>query len=437
MFNLSRFFLMCAFLLAAGLVGFAEDEGKIIAVYGDAASVKDPPPGWRFLWNANGKEGDSKGYVPLSCDGKSKSYGEKIYGVMDDAGALRADMPNNTIALDVYSINDSAGVPRFYIASYTMQEDSAGEIWINNGNLRNFADTTIKIYVNDEIKFSTQIKKYRFAQVFQKNLGKLKKGDSICVAVGPGEESKKGGGRFHFTIEDYPAGHEPGKPANIITPPIITEATPQLGADGRIGKAYLNQHNAQCAEMLSKKPELVFIGDSITARWPPELLEEKFGKYRPVKLGVAGDWIQNVLWRVQNGVLDQVKPKVIVLLIGTNNISGKFTPDEITEGVGAILKALHEKTPGSKILLHGIFPRGEGAKDPKDETVRQTNAKIALLADNKTVFYLDIRDALLEPDGTMSSEVMPDKLHPAKPGFDRWIKLLEPEISKLLKTDPE
>lgn len=433
MLKLSSFLLMCAFFLATGLTAFAENEGKIIAVYGDAASEKTPSPGWSFLWNANGKEGDSKGYLPLSCDGKSKSYGDKIYGVMDEAGALRVDMPNNTIALDVYSINDSAGVARYYIASYTMQEDSVGEIWVNNGNLRPFAETAIKIYVNDEMKFSTQIKKDRFAQLFQKNLGKLKKGDSICVAVGPGEESKKGGGRLHFTIEDYPAGHQPGKPANIISPPIITEATPQLGPDGRIGKFYSNQHNAQCAEMLSKKPELVFLGDSITVRWPPELLEEKFGKYRPVKLGVAGDWIQNVLWRVQNGVFDQVKPKVIVLLIGTNNISGRFTPDEITEGVAAILKELHQKTPESKILLHGIFPRGAGSTDPKDETIRQTNAKIALLADNKKIFYLDVRASLLEPDGTISTAIMPDKLHPAKPGFDRWMNLLSPALNELLK----
>ena len=91
------------------------------------------------------------------------------------------------------------------------------------------------------------------------------------------------------------------------------------------------------------------------------------------------------------------------------------------------------KTPESKILLHGIFPRGAGATDPKDETVRQTNAKIALLADKKKVFYLDVRTSLLEADGTISSEVMPDKLHPAKPGFDRWMNVLSPALNELLK----
>ena len=432
MFNLSRLLLTCAFLLT-GLTAFAEDEGKIIAVYGNAASVKNPPPGWGFFWNANGKEGDSKGYIPLSYDDKSK-----MYGVPDEAGALRADRPSHTCVLDVFSIKDNDGMARFYIASYTMQEDSVGEIWINNGNLRNryFSETTLKIYVNDEMKFSTQIEKDRFAQLFQKSLGKLKKGDSIRITVGPGGKSNKGGGRLHFTIEDYPAGRKPGKPINIISPP-ITEATPQLEADGKMGKGYSDQHKAQCAEMLSKKPELVFVGDSITARWPSELLQDKFGKYRPVNLGSGGDWIQNVLWRVQNGAFEQIKPKVVVILIGTNNITGGFTPDEITKGIGALLKALHEKTPGSAILLQGILPRGAGIKDPIDETIRQSNAQIAMLADNKTVFYLDVRDALLEPDGTISREIMPDKLHPAKPGFDRWMNVLSPVLNKMLETVPE
>jgi beta-glucosidase len=429
MVKLSRFLLPVMFLVAVAGIALAADESKIIAVYGNAASVKNPPPGWSFMWNANGPIGDSNGYLPLSYDDKSK-----MYGVINASGTLMADRPNNGRYLDIISLRDKDGVARFYIASYTMQTDSTGEIWINNGNIRNkfFAKgTMLEIYLNNKLQFTEQIKQDRFARLFQKNLGKLKKGDAITVAVGPGEKSDKGGGRLHFIIEEYPAGQKPGEPVNIISPP-ITAAEPQRGTDGKIDKGYSDKHKAQCAEVLTNNPELVFAGDSITARWPMELLRDKFGKYRPVNLGIGGDWVQNVRWRIRNGVLDQVHPKVFVVMIGTNNISGGFTTDEIVEGIGLLIKDIYEKAPGSKILLYGIFPRGAGLKDQKHEMIRQINAKLALMADNKKIFYMDIGDKLVEPDGSISTEMMKDRLHIGLKGYKIWEASLTPVIDKMM-----
>jgi lysophospholipase L1-like esterase len=172
---------------------------------------------------------------------------------------------------------------------------------------------------------------------------------------------------------------------------------------------------------VATRPELVFIGDSITARWPQEVLEARFGKFHPVNLGIGGDWIQNVLWRVQNGTLDKAAPKVVVLLIGTNNLTGKFTPDEIAANIGGLIQALQTKTAQSKILLLGILPRGASIKDEINGAIRQTNAKLATLADPKQVFFLDVGDKLIEPDGSISPAVMPDKLHVAGPGYTRWM----------------
>ena len=163
-----------------------------------------------------------------------------------------------------------------------------------------------------------------------------------------------------------------------------------------------------------------------------ELLREKLGKYRPVNLGIGGDWIQNVRWRIRNGVLDQVHPKVIVVMIGTNNISGGFTPDEIVEGIGLLIKDLYEKAPGSKILLYGIFPRGAGLKDQKHEMIRQINAKLALMADNKKIFYMDIGDKLVESDGSISTEMMKDRLHIGLKGYKIWEASLTPVIDKMM-----
>jgi lysophospholipase L1-like esterase len=331
-------------------------------------------------------------------------------------------------------MRDKEGIARFYIASYTLAEDPAGEVWVNNGNLRNksFPDgTALEIYVNDELKSQSLCKQDRFATVFQQYLGRLKKGDAIRIAVGPGEKSRQGGGRLFFMIEEYPAGEKPAAPIHILTPP-VTGANPKLGADGKIEAGYAAKHQAQCEALLANNPELVFIGDSITARWPAELLQEKFGAFRPANLGIGGDWFQNVLWRVQNGVLDKLHPKAIVLLIGTNNITAGLTPDEVAEGIASLLKAIQEKAPASKILLLGILPRGESIKEENNEKIRQTNAKLALLADNKRVFYLDVGDKLVEPDGSISREIMPDKIHVAGPGYIRWIDAMKPTLDKLL-----
>ena len=395
------FRLAVALLVLSGTIALADGQGKTIAVYGHAATAKTPTPGWSFLWNASGKVGDSKGYSPLSYIEKSRAY-----GVMDENGELNPSAPSHNISrdfffLDISAMRDKEGIARFYIASYTLAEDPAGEVWINNGNLRNQAfpkGTALEIYVNDELKSQSLFKQDRIAAVFQQNLGCLKKGDTICIAVGPSENSPQGGGRLFFTIEEYPAGQKPAAPIKILTPP-INEPNPEIGADGKTHPVYAARHKAQCEALLTNSPELVFIGDSITARWPAELLKEKFGAFRPANLGMGGDGIQNVLWRLQNGITDKIHPKVIVLLIGTNNITAGQTPDEIAQGIGSLLKAIQGKAPASKILLLGILPRGESIKEASNEKIRQTNAKLALLADNSRVFYLDV--------GDMSSRMAP------------------------------
>ena len=230
-------------------------------------------------------------------------------------------------------------------------------------------------------------------------------------------------------------GQKPAEPVNIISPALHASA-PQFGADGKIGAAYADKHTAQRRALAAIRPELVFIGDSITARWPQAVLDARFGRYRPLNLGIGGEWVQNILWRVQNGALDQVAPKVVVLLIGTNNLTAGFTRDELTADIGTLLKTIQRKTPTSKILLLGILPRGASIKDEINALIRQTNTKIATLADQKQVFYLDVGEKLVEPDGTISREVMPDKLHVAGPGYTRWLEAMGPTLDLLLNEHP-
>ena len=406
--------------------------GKIIAVYGDAAAASAPPAGWTFQWNERNKLGDSSGYTPLSYDEKAKAY-----GVRDASGGLRTDAPSHTLSRDVFAMPDKSGVARCYIASFKISADCAGDVWINHGNLRTpFTDgTDVQVYVNEQLKAQKHFAKDRFAHVFQFKLGPLKKDDVIHLAIVPKATSRKAGGRLLYVIEDCPTGQMPEAPSNIISP-ALGASTPQFGVNGKIGSAYADKHQTQCAAVVAARPDLVFIGDSITARWPQEMLEARFGKHRPINLGIGGDWIQNVLWRVQNGTLDKTAAKVIVLLIGTNNLTGKFTPDEIASNIGGLIQAIRTKTAQSKILLLGILPRGASIKDEINGEIRQTNAKLAALADHKQVFYLDVGDKLIEPDGSISPEVMPDKLHVAGPGYTRWMEAMGPTLDKLLNKRP-
>jgi lysophospholipase L1-like esterase len=418
--------------LLAQTASLTTRSASVLAVYGDAAAAPIPSPGWRFHWNERGQIGGSTGYTPLSYDEKAKAY-----GVRDASGSLRSDAPSHTLSRDVLAMPDKDGVARCYIASFKLSADSAGDVWINHGNLRTpFTDgTEVRVYVNEQLKAQQHFAQGRFAHVFQFKLGPLKKDDVIHLAIVPPAKSRKAGGRLLYVIEDCPAGQMPEAAANIVSP-TLGGSTPQLGVNGKITATYADKHQAQCEAVVATRPELVFIGDSITARWPQEVLEARFGKYRPINLGIGGDWIQNVRWRVQSGTLDKAAPKVVVLLIGTNNLTGKFTPDEIAADVGGLIKVIQTKTAQSKILLLGILPRGDSIKDAINESIRQTNNKLATLADQKQVFYLDVGDKLIEPDGSISPAVMPDKLHVAGPGYTRWMEAMSPTLDKLLNERP-
>ena len=184
--------------------------------------------------------------------------------------------------------------------------------------------------------------------------------------------------------------------------------------------------------------DLVFIGDSITQGWegaPPrggrDVWAEFYGKRKALNLGIGGDRTQHVLWRLDNGNIDGIKPKLAVLMIGTNN-SGSNTSEQIAEGVKAIVEKLRTKLPETKVLVLAIFPRGED-KTVKNRQVNEgANEIIKKLADDKMVFYLDIGPKFLAEDGTLSRDVMPDLLHLNDKSYRTWAESIEPSVKKLM-----
>ena len=180
--------------------------------------------------------------------------------------------------------------------------------------------------------------------------------------------------------------------------------------------------------------ELVFLGDSITQGWEREGAETwktYYGGRKAVNFGIDGDQTQHVLWRIDHGNFDGIKPKLIVIMLGTNN-AGHNTPGEVAEAMGLIVKRLREKLPGTRLLLLGIFPRGFKADDPLRAANAKANAEFSKLADGKWVHYLDIGQEFLEKDGTISPEIMPDGVHPTARGYEIWAKAIEATVTALL-----
>jgi lysophospholipase L1-like esterase len=270
--------------------------------------------------------------------------------------------------------------------------------------------------------------------------------------------------------------------------------TPFLSAQDKTGEnpaaRNMNRDNARHKEFLRRIEqnngvgEVIFLGDSITQGWEgpnTRVWQEYFGSFKPVNLGIGGDQTGHVLWRITEGhELDRLNPKAAVIMIGTNNTGGNtgHSAEQIAGGIKAIVEELKRQKPNIKVLLLGVFPRGnrndagltmdqitESMKPINEELKKETpdlkhlnalvrdlrdkqpaipaaklnkkipeiNAIIAKLDDGKTVFYKDIGKEFLDQNGGLSGGIMPDYLHLSTKGYEIWGKAIKPDLEKLVQ----
>jgi lysophospholipase L1-like esterase len=191
--------------------------------------------------------------------------------------------------------------------------------------------------------------------------------------------------------------------------------------------------------------DIYFEGDSIARRWGatdyPELLanwNQNFFGWNAADFGWGADRIQNILWRLNNGELDGVNPKVIVLLAGTNNLgdaalpgSGDGKVENITRGIQAILSVMQSKAPEATIVLMGVFQRNDNMS--LAPVIGRINSRLSQLADGKRIRFLDINDKLADREGRLLDGMMnADKLHPAAKGYQVWADALKPVFTELV-----
>jgi lysophospholipase L1-like esterase len=184
--------------------------------------------------------------------------------------------------------------------------------------------------------------------------------------------------------------------------------------------------------------DVMFLGDSITNGWISDgkkVWEEKFPRFKAENFGIGGDQTRHVLWRLRNGNLDgKADPKLVVLMIGTNDTGSKGATDprHTAAGVKEILDEIQVRKPNAKILLLGIFPRGHDAQNPARVTNAKVNALIQGYADNQRVFYKDIGSVFLESGGKISRTFKPDAVHLTSAAYALWADAILPDIERLL-----
>ncbi|HEX5790974.1 MAG TPA: GDSL-type esterase/lipase family protein [Luteolibacter sp.] len=196
--------------------------------------------------------------------------------------------------------------------------------------------------------------------------------------------------------------------------------------------------NGNCARIdadikkLEGNIDVAFVGDSITARWRGgENWQKHWGSYRAVNMGIGGDQTQHVLWRLQNGDLEGYKAKLFVVMIGTNNLwDKKAEPAHAAAGVKAVIDLIQAKQPQAKILLMSILPTGEKPNPGRDKRMA-TNELISKFQGG-SVEYMDITAKYLQPDGTISKEVMHDFLHLASKGYDIWAEAISGRVKEIV-----
>lgn len=181
--------------------------------------------------------------------------------------------------------------------------------------------------------------------------------------------------------------------------------------------------------------DLLFVGDSITEGWRgggQGIWNERFAPLNAANFGIGGDKTENLLWRLQNGNLEGLKPKVTVLMVGTNNV-GRIPTDHLIEGVTTVANEITTRLPDTKLILMGLLPRAATPDHPHRLQVIEVNAALAKLQDDKRIFFFDIGDKMVLPDGSISTEALPDLLHLSTVGYHIWADAIQEKVTELMK----
>ena len=202
---------------------------------------------------------------------------------------------------------------------------------------------------------------------------------------------------------------------------------------------WMSRHEQKRIDKTRQDVDLIFIGDSITHGWETDgktVWDEFYAERNGFNLGFSGDRTENVLWRLHNGAVDGLSPKLVVMMIGTNNTGHRMDPAAHTlAGIDDIIRQFKKDLPDTEILLLAIFPRGKTAEDPMRIQNEKINALLAAREAEARVTYVNINSVFLNETGGIDEAIMPDLLHLSPEGYALWAEAIEPYIVELMGTE--
>ena len=179
--------------------------------------------------------------------------------------------------------------------------------------------------------------------------------------------------------------------------------------------------------------DVMFVGDSLTEMWPMALWDSNFGRLKPANFGIGGDHTGNLLWRLKQPAIAALKPKLVVLMVGVNNINlCNEQPEEVFSGIQAVVAMLRQHYPAARILLNAVLPEGLPDSDERRRIVA-LNQRVRALNNGRTVFFRDYGAHFMGEGGTLSKELQPDLLHFSENGYRILAGAIRPDIESLLK----
>jgi len=212
--------------------------------------------------------------------------------------------------------------------------------------------------------------------------------------------------------------------------------TPAISVDVQGDDRWMSQHNQHIADTKEKEPDVLWIGDSIIAHLKQRpVWNDLFEPLHSLNFGLSGDTTQNVLWRIQNGALDNIKPKVVVLHVGTNNFGDP--PEHISDGIVAVVDYIRERHPDTYIVVVELLPRGQ-----HPNPLRERNSAVNELLRQKLIGRARVQTVrcdkgLVGADGTISHHFMPDYLHLSDIGYRQSFEPLHDLLQQLLTEEEE
>jgi len=197
---------------------------------------------------------------------------------------------------------------------------------------------------------------------------------------------------------------------------------------------WLAQHDAFVTRARQGGIDVLFLGDSITENFATRGADVWNREIAPlgnvVDFGIGGDRTQFVLWRAQHGELAGSGARVVVLMVGTNNLA-TATPQNVVRGVSAIVDTVRAELPNAIVIVNALLPRG-AAGDPARAKIAEVNARLAGLADGARVRYVNASSGFVDAAGEVRPELMPDDLHPSAAGYEVWAAALRPVLLDVL-----